>query len=570
MTMRVQRLDPVTASRIAAGEVIERPASVVKELIDNALDAGSTRLDIDLHNGGRRLIQVTDNGSGMSPEDAVLALQRFTTSKIRRLEDLSTLTTLGFRGEALPSMVAVAEVEIYTRLAGQPEGVLVRSREGEGPALQPVGCPVGTRVGVRRLFAHVPVRLRALKSVSREVQQIQDLVAHYALAHPHITFHLRHDGRRLLFAPACADLVQRLPLVLGRELAAQLLPVHWQSVDMRIYGAVSTPAVSRATRQRQYFWVNGRPVHSGLLSAAVARAYGALLPPGRHPLVALGVTLPPDGLDINVHPRKSEMKFLHERAVFAGVQEAVERVLQRLPADAPAWQGEAEVGEWSDFSPALPRVSEGRVVYAVQSPSASAPLFQPLGQIGNTFVVANGPQGLLLLDQHAAHERLIYDRLLAADEASVELAEAFLLPLTPPQLQWVMALQPALTALRFQLEPFGKDTVIVRAVPAVLSPILRPGAFLEALHEARQRLAPQASPEEVHEQLCAALACRTALRAGDCLDVAQMAMLVEAVAQRRLGYTCPHGRPTHLTLSLAELERRFLRFFPLDTSAGGC
>jgi DNA mismatch repair protein MutL len=561
MTARVQRLDPITASRIAAGEVIERPASVVKELIDNALDAGSTRLDIDLHNGGRRLIQVTDNGSGMSPEDAVLALQRFTTSKIRRLEDLSALTTLGFRGEALPSLAAVAEVEIYTRLSGQLEGVLVRSREGEEPSVQPVGCPVGTRVGVQRLFAHIPVRLRALKSVSREGQQIQELVAHYALAQPHITFHLRHDGRRLLFAPACADLVQRLPLVLGRELAAQMLPVRWQSVDMWVQGAVSTPAVNRATRQRQYFWVNGRPIHSGLLSAAVARAYGALLPPGRHPLVALGVTLPPDLLDVNVHPRKSEIKFLHERAIFAGVQEAVEGALQRLPADATAWQEAAEVGEWSDFSPTLPTVGEDRVMYAVPSSSGQAPFFQPLGQIGNTFVVANGPQGLLLLDQHAAHERLIYDRLLAADEASVELAEAFLLPLASHQLQWVTALQPVLATLRFQLEPFGKDTVIVRAVPAALSSTLRSGLFLEALHEARQRLAPPAAPEEVREQLSAALACRTALRAGDRLDAAQMAMLVEAVAQQRLGYTCPHGRPTHLTLSLAELERRFLRFF---------
>lgn len=570
MTARVQRLDTLTASRIAAGEVIERPASAVKELIDNALDAGSTRIDVELQNGGRHLIQVTDNGSGMSPEDAVLALQRFTTSKIRRLEDLGTLTTLGFRGEALPSIAAMAGVDIYTRPADQPEGALVQSRSEAEPGVQAVGCPVGTRVCAHRLFANTPVRLRGLKSISREVQQIQELVAQYALAHPHVTLHLRHDGRRLLFAPACADLVQRLPLVLGRELAAQMLPVRWQSVDLLVHGAVSTPAVSRATRQRQYFWVNGRPIRHGLLSVAVERAYGALLPPGRHPLVALGVTLPPDLLDVNIHPRKSDIKFLHERAVFAAVQEAVETVLQRFPATDTAWQEATDSTTWADLSTVPLTVSEESAAYSMRSPAADTSVLQPLGQVGHTFVVANGPQGLLLLDQHAAHERLLYDRLLAADEASVELEAAFLLPLPASQQGWLGALQPALATLRFQLEPFGKDTLIVRAVPAVLHDVLRPGNFLDALHEARQRLTPQATLEERRDQLSAALACRTAWRAGDQLSAEQMAMLVEAVAQQRLAYTCPHGRPTHLTLSLAELERRFLRLFPLDTSAGGC
>jgi DNA mismatch repair protein MutL len=570
MTGRVQRLDTVTASRIAAGEVIERPASVVKELIDNALDAGSTRIDIELQNGGRRLVQVTDNGSGMSAEDATLALQRFTTSKIRRLEDLSTLTTLGFRGEALPSIATVAEVDIYTRPADQPAGVLVRSREGREPGVQPVGCPVGTRVCVHRLFTNIPVRLRGLKSISREVQQIQELVAQYALAHPHITFYLQHDGRRLLFAPACADLVQRLPLVLGRELATQMLPVHWQSIDMLVHGAVSIPAVNRTTRQRQYFWVNGRPIRSGLLGTAVEHAYSALLPPGRHPVVALGVTLPPDLLDVNIHPRKSDIKFLHERAVFVAMQEAVEAVIQRFPAEEAVWQTATDVEAWTGLSQTPFAVAEDRGAYSARLSATDALTLQPLGQIGNTFVVANSPQGLLLLDQHAAHESLIHDRLLAADESSVELTEAFLLHLTASQREWFTGLQPALATLHFQIEPFGKDTLIIRAVPVVLHDVVRPSNFLDALHEARRRLTPQTPPEEVREQLSAALACRTALRAGERLSAEQMAMLVEAAVQQRLAYTCPHGRPTHLTLSLADLERRFLRLFPLDTSAEDC
>ena len=570
MSPRVQRLDAVTAGHIAAGEVIERPASVVKELLENALDAGSTRIDIELHNGGRRLIQVTDNGCGMPPDDAMLALQRFTTSKIRCLADLRTLSTLGFRGEALPSVAAVARVDIYTRVAEQPEGVLV-SGGAEAPAtVQPVGCPVGTRVVVQRLFVNTPVRLHGLKSVAREVQQIQELVAHYALAYPHVTVQLRHDGRRVLFAPACADLWQRLPLVLGRELAAQMLPVHWHNVDLHIQGAVSVPAVNRATRQRQYFWVNGRPIRSGLLSVAVARAYGGLLPPGRHPVIVLGLTLPAEFLDVNVHPRKTEIHFLQERAIFAGVQEAVEQVMQQYPLAEGVWQEGGDFSEWSTSAPVLSGVGEGATPYAPLPPTAGPLLIQALGQVGNTFVIARGPQGLLVLDQHAAHESLLYDRLMAAEEPVVELPEAFVVHLTSQQQQWFTVVQPVLTAVQFHLEPFGKTALLVHAVPAALQDLVRPGTLLDALQEARQRLTLQASPDEVREQLCAALACRSAWRAGDALSEAQLAELVTAISQQRLAYTCPHGRPTHVTLSLGELERRFLRLFPLDTSAGGC
>lgn len=570
MNGRVQRLDSLTASRIAAGEVIERPASVVKELIDNALDAGSRRIDIDVQNGGRHLIQVTDNGSGMPPDEAVLALQRFTTSKIRCLEDLGRLTTLGFRGEALPSMTAVAEVDIYTRPANQPEGVLVRSCEEGEPSVSPVGCPNGTRVRVQRLFAHLPVRLRALKSISREVRLIQELVVQYALAHPTITFNLCHDGRRVLFAPSCADLLQRLPLVLGREIAAHMLPVHWQSVDVLVHGAVSAPVCTRASRQRQYFWVNDRPIRSGLLSTAVERAYGALLPPGRHPLVALGVTVPPDLLDVNVHPRKTEITFLHERAIFASIQEAVEIIMQQSPVEVQEWQESDEPGLWADLTPTAPSVREPGIGYSGRASAVDISLLQPLGQVGNTFIVANSPEGLLLLDQHAAHESLLYDRLVQADEGGVALAEELLLHLTATQRQWFATILPVLETLRFQVERFGKDTILVTMVPTVLVDLLRPGSLCEALDEARQRISPHAPPEEVREHLSAALACRTAWRAGDRLTPEQMTVLIELVSQQRLPYTCPHGRPTHLTLSLAELERRFLRFFPLDTSAGGC
>jgi DNA mismatch repair protein MutL len=322
------------------------------------------------------------------------------------------------------------------------------------------------------------------------------------------------------------------------------------------------PAVNRATRQRQYFWVNGRPIRSGFLSIAVARAYGGLLPPGRHPVVALGLTLPAAFLDVNVHPRKTEIRFLQERAVFAAVQEAVEQVMQQYPLVAGTWEEGSDFTVWPAQASELARVGEDTVPYALPSQTAAS-LLQPLGQVGNTFVIANGPQGLVVLDQHAAHERLLYDRLLAAAEPGIELAEACVVHLTPQQQQWYSAVEPLLQSLRFHLEPFGKAAVMVQAVPAALQGCVRPSTWLEALQEAQQRLPGRASPDEVREQLCAALACRHAWRAGDGLSSAQMSELVAAVSQQRLAYTCPHGRPTHVTLSLSELERRFLRLFPL-------
>ncbi len=568
MMARVQRLDPAIAGRIAAGEVIERPSSVVKELIDNAIDAGSTRIDIVLQNGGRGLIQVTDDGSGMTADDAVLALERFTTSKIRQVDDLTRLATLGFRGEALPSIAAMAALELVTRPADMQEGVVVQSQMNHEAVSRPIGCPVGTRVRVQRLFSHTPVRLNALKSVSREVQVVHELVAHYALAYPEITFQLQHDGRRLLFSPASSDSQQRLAVLFDRELSMQMLPVSWQHVDLAVTGAVSPPFVHRATRQRQYFWVNGRPIRSGLISAAVGRAYGARLPPGRHPLIALGLTLPPPFLDVNIHPRKQEVTFIHERAIFAAVQEAVEVALQNVDMDDLRWEeGPIQGGDTWPVTDSL--MAEPGVPYGAGSSGGAGEVWQPMGQIGNTFVAAGGAEGLVLFDQHAAHESLLYARLITAAESTYELPDPFVLSLTLEQQSWLMTVQPVLAEMKIQLEPFGKDTVIVRTVPAVLEDRIQTGNFLEALAEARQRLVPQSNPEVVREQLSAALSCRTAIRAGDAMSADEVKQFVETIGQQKLPYTCPHGRPTYVMMSLADLERRFLRLFPLDTSSGG-
>jgi DNA mismatch repair protein MutL len=567
VTPRVQRLDSATADRIAAGEVIERPASVVKELIENAIDAASTRLDITLENGGRRLIQVTDNGMGMSAEDAELALERFTTSKIRLIDDLTHLTTLGFRGEALPSMVTMAEVELTTRRAGQIEGIQVQTAAASASTVRPIGCPVGTRVRVSRLFARAPVRLNALRSMSRELKQIHELVAHYALVYPQVTFQLQHDGRRLLFAPASTDWTQRLAVMFDRHVIPYLRPVQWQSVDIQVFGVISAPDIHRATRQRQFFWVNGRPMRSTLISAALGRAYGARLPPGRYPLAALGVTLPASLVDVNVHPRKQEVTFVHERAIFAAVQEAADTTLQHVAGASMDWDSEApEI--WPGWSATKVSVAEPGAPYGDAESVPSG--WRPMGQIGNTYLAANGPEGLLLLDQHATHESLLYAALMRVDQGPCELPEPLVLTLTAEQERWLQAIQPTLTALGFETEPFGRATVLVRSVPTVLADLIHAPQLLDALQEARQRLTVQAAPEVVQEQLCAALSCRTAIRAGDTLPDDQAARLVDAVGRRQVPYTCPHGRPTYVSLTMADLERRFLRFFPLDTPTRDC
>jgi DNA mismatch repair protein MutL len=327
--------------------------------------------------------------------------------------------------------------------------------------------------------------------------------------------------------------------------------------------------VHRGTRQRQYFWVNGRPIRSGLISAAVGRAYGMRLPPGRHPLVALGIALPPQFLDVNIHPRKQEVGFVHERAVFAAVQEAVDLALQRVEVDAFAWEAEP-AADWSDWPMAGAISAESGMPYGGAAPERNRRLWRPMGQVGNTFVVAGGSDGLILFDQHAAHESLLYARLIAAADATHELEEPFTLTLPAEQRRWLAAMQPILSEMGFQLEPFGPETHIVRRVPEFLAAPLQAAAFRDALSEARQRLTPKSGPEEARDQLGAALACRSAVRAGDALHEEQIQTLVDAIGQNRMPYTCPHGRPTYVILSLSDLERRFLRLFPLDTSAGDC
>jgi DNA mismatch repair protein MutL len=385
--------------------VVERPASAVKELVENALDAGAAAISVEVASGGLSLVRVSDNGCGMSCADAPLALERFSTSKIRTLADLIAIRTLGFRGEALAAIAAVARLTILTRTAAELEGTRVTARDGQvmvEPAASPVGCSVTTS----DLFYNTPAHRKFLKSPLREAELCQETVVRYALTYPEVAFKLTVDGRERLVAPPATSL-ERLGLALGREAAAEVLPIAWEAGDLRVHGYVSSPAVGRIRRDGQYFYLSHRPIRSGLLAVMLERPYADRLPLGRAPLAVVYLDLDPALVDMNVHPRKAEVRFAQERAVYQALSQAVSAVLAPFPV-----QETREVPGWPfPETPTAPvALAEGVV------PCEVAQKAEALGQVRNTYIVARAFDELIVVDQHAAHEAVLTERLLAGEE----------------------------------------------------------------------------------------------------------------------------------------------------------
>ncbi|RME41312.1 MAG: DNA mismatch repair endonuclease MutL, partial [Caldilineae bacterium] len=399
----IRPLPPELTALIAAGEVVERPASVVKELLENALDAGAKAISVTVRDGGLSLIRVSDDGHGMPRADAPLAPQSFTTAKIRTPSDLHAIRTYGFRGEALSSIAAVARLEILTRAAGELEGTRVTAHGGE-IAVAPAASPVGTSVTVSELFAAHPARRKFLKSPLRELELVQQTVIRYALAHPGVAFRLVADDRpRLTLPPGSA--LERLGAVFGRDVAAEMTPVAWEALDLRVRGYVSPPSLSRSRRDRQSFFVNRRPVRAGLLAVMLERPYAGRLPPGRYPLAVLHIEVEPAFVDVNVHPQKAEVRFSAERRIYTAVSQAVGEALAGFPASVDVagaaglvWPFEGVEQPFSLHEQPLP---------------LTTPL-RPLAQIHHTYLLAEWEGGVLVIDQHAAHEQVLYERLTAA------------------------------------------------------------------------------------------------------------------------------------------------------------
>ena len=567
--MTIKILDGKDVAQIAAGEVVERPASVVKELVENALDACATQISIELKSGGISLIRISDNGTGIPDEETELAFERHATSKISSFQDLQNLTSLGFRGEALPSIASVAQVQMITCQREKNAGSFLSLDSGKIIEHKAQARSAGTTITVQNLFRRVPARLKFLKSQATENSHISNIVSQYALAYPEVKFSLSIDGRVSLQTQGTGKLIDCVNSVYGLEIARNMLELkgpgeQWDSgrAAVAVTGLIGSPNLSRSTRDYLSFFVNRRWVNNRMLAFAVEEAYQGLLMQGKHPVAVINVQLSPAEVDVNVHPAKTEIKFQDERAVFGAVQKTVR---QTLVQTAPVHQiqdtgikfnqpGSAVV---FPVNPAtLPRVqaSQPPAFQAVQTPLVALPLLRVLGQLARNYIVAEGPDGLYLIDQHAAHERIMFEKIKRQRSSRDMQKQGFLEPATfdlEPRLKEVLQMHlEDLTEYGFEIEPFGEQTICVRSIPAMLADRDWKSVLREILSQ---------TPGDWRDSLAITLACHTAIRAGQILNDAEMRELIKQLESTSLPNTCPHGRPTIVQLSLAKLEKDFGR-----------
>ena len=592
--MPIRVLPHEVAARIAAGEVVERPASAVKELVENALDAGATTVRVEVKAGGLDGVRVVDNGCGIPASDVASLFQRHATSKLAAAEDLQSIETLGFRGEALYSLAAVAMVSVLTRTPDSDAATFVEAANGRILRQEPRGGPVGTTVAVEELFDQVPARKKFLRSPRSELSRVNAVITNYALAYPDVRFTLTADGRTAFTSPGGGDLREAAAAVYSREAAQAFLAVETpESNGIGVTGLLSPPASTRANRSGITLFVNRRPVQSRALTFAVSEAYHGLLPSDRYPVAFLLIDVPPHDVDVNVHPTKAEVRFRREGDVFAALQKAVrETVIAVAPVPEIAGSAVAPTSTvatpWTPSSgfapltttprepepppppqfglPAMPPAVEPAATAPPQRPEQqpismldALPALRVLGQTQETYIVAEGPDGLYLIDQHAAHECVVYERLRNAAQREAPEVQGLLEPtsvtLSPSHEETVHDHADVLAQYGWLLEPFGDRACLLRGVPAVLSSRDPAKSFLDML-EAAATAAEFATWED---RIAATVACHGSVRAGQSLTREEMVEMVRLLERTQQPHTCPHGRPTMLHLSANNLEREFGR-----------
>jgi DNA mismatch repair protein MutL len=552
VTQSIHLLAPEIADAIAAGEVIERPASVVKELVENALDGDARRINIDVRGAGRTAIRVSDDGSGIAADELALAFLRHATSKVSKLSDLNSIISFGFRGEALASVAAVADVECSSG------GATIRVRAGElveqgaGPLLP------GVTVEVRDLFANVPARLKFLKSDATEVAAVKDVVGAFALLHPHVRFHLTIDARVAVSTTGDGDRRRAIGAVFGAPVAAEVLEIVGMPLAT---GMVSQPRLSRGSRDGIVLAVNGRPISSRALVYALEECYQGRLERGRHPVAVIDIGIDPELVDVNVHPAKKEVRFRDEGTVFAALQRAVRAALdgsepfRYRPVESMPSVAAARV------TPQL-TIHEAAIALATAEPAAAGAVepavLRPIGQAGPGYLVAEGPHGLVLVDQHAAHERVLYNRLLERLRSGRGMSQPLLIPqavdVEPALIAAAADHREDLANLGLEFEEFGPRSLRITAVPVEMPA----GRATAAVQETLAALAENRGDGAL-EKAAAALACHSAVRFGDVLDVAEQRRLLADLEATEESVTCPHGRPTRLLVEWQELTRHFRR-----------
>ena len=587
----IRRLPETTANRIAAGEVVERPASAVKELVENAIDAGATRIAITLSAGGKSLIAVVDDGRGMEPGDLALAIERHATSKLPA-DDLTDIRWLGFRGEALPSIGAVSRLSIASRTDGAANGWRIAVEGGRVGAVEPAAQSQGTRVEVRDLFFATPARLKFLKNERTESQHAADIVRRLAMAHPGIAFTLQDDERQMLRLDAChGDLFEarlgRLRQLLGPDFAENALRIDAAREGVRLAGSIGLPTYNRGNAQHQYMLVNGRPVRDKLFTGAVRGAYADFLGHDRHPVVALFLDVPPDEVDVNVHPAKAEVRFRDAGLVRGLIVGALRHALAEAGHRASTTVASAAMGSFQPhhaplpFAPQRPSCGPGlreaamewqapvmatmptaRADMPVDAPTAEHPLGAARAQVHETYIVAQTADGIVIVDQHAAHERLTYERMKAELAERGVARQMLLLPevveLEAAEADRVLARAAELAELGLTVEAFGPGAVLVREVPALLGQCDVKG-LVRDLADDLAELDTTLSLKERLADVCSTMACHGSVRAGRRLTPDEMNALLRRMEVTPHAGQCNHGRPTYVELKLADIERLFGR-----------
>lgn len=603
----IRPLPPTLISQIAAGEVVERPASVVKELVENALDAGARRIDIRIQRAGQRLIEVRDDGHGIPADELALAVARHTTSKVTSVQDLFRIHTLGFRGEALAAIASVSRLTIISRPPGAPTAAQIQVEAGSVVApVRPTAGPVGTLVRVEDLFFNVPARRKFLKQPATERRAIDEVVLRYTLAYPEVRFRLEHDGRVTWNTPGNGQLPAVLAAVYGPQIASRFLPVTYEHGPVQVRGWISQPDLHRSHAREMRFFVNRRPVQDPALLRAVLQGYHTLLMKGRYPLVVLFLELPAEAVDVNVHPTKAEVRFRDPDTVFRTVQHAVRQALLAhsplTPTPITEWdlldaQGRQRPIPWgagaasreetapvagpmADEAPtqgssgdALPPARaepapDSRLESSPGLTGLEAPLLRLVGQVAAAYLVAEGPDGLYLIDQHAAHERVLFEQMRwhvrQGEMPRQPLLEPEVVHFPPPQARVLEEYLPVLHRWGFEVEPFGPNTFRVRAMPAPLAHGDPKQALLALVEDFEENEEPLA--RDLEARLIARICKRLAVRAGQVLPREDQERLLRDLLQCENPRSCPHGRPTMIHIPVAVLERRFGRAGPGGTA----
>ena len=624
---KIKILSADVANKIAAGEVVERPASVVKELVENAVDAGSASIRVEIRAGGKRLIRVSDNGTGMEREDALLALERHATSKVSRIEDLENIQTFGFRGEALASIASVSNFELLTRTTDAVQGTQINVDDGVFRSVEESGCSPGTHISINNLFHNVPARLKFLKTDTTEMNHITKQVTWAALAHPKIHFILTHNGKTVIDVRACDSNIERARLLYGKEFADNLIEFGEELPDFKLAGLLGKPEFTKPNRDYQLFFMNQRPIRSAMIGAALKEALGATVQSGRQAVAILFMTLEPESVDVNVHPAKVEVRFKNERTIFTGIVKMIRSVInkekfipkietstdpQPIPVDESniptkmTTPSQPFVRRQQSISPEIgteisdTTKTDAKTTVVVETESKEAlpteetesessnedinTVVQPSRQsipegaslklldfdnvelktnLFKTYIVAEAEDKIFFIDQHVAAERVLYERFVNQLKTDGIPVQGLLLPVTvevtPQQLAILKVHAELFSKVGFELEEFGANTILIRAIPAPLPTKTVAQTITDLLDKLTEKPHTEVEIPKAIDDALITLACRSAVKAGDSLDSKEMINLIRELSEAKLPFNCPHSRPIIVEMGRDELERRFHR-----------